>query len=90
MFHVCVYFFLCVSDALLIKLMDSGAHSSTSPVPSLSLSLYSLRPAIKAINTLQQQILLSNVTRKIHYGVAAGEGDRETGRNKGSRISRSE
>lgn len=88
--HVCVY--LCIKDALLIKLMDSLQSPVSSP-PLSPLSPCSQLPTIKPINTLQQQILLSNVTRKIHYGAERGEtaegcrGGRGTGRNKGSRIS---
>lgn len=68
--HVCVY--LCIKDALLIKLMDSLQSPVSSP-PLSPLSPCSQLPTIKPINTLQQQILLSNVTRKIHYGAERGE-----------------
>lgn len=68
--HVCLY--LCIKDALLIKLMDSLQSPVSSP-PLSPLSPCSQLPTIKPINTLQQQILLSNVTRKIHYGAERGE-----------------
>lgn len=67
---MCVY--LCIKDALLIKLMDSLQSPVSSP-PLSPLSPCSQLPTIKPINTLQQQILLSNVTRKIHYGAERGE-----------------
>lgn len=53
---------VCMCEALLIKLMDSGRSLLRAPGP------LSLLPAISAINTLPEQIPLANVTREIHYG----------------------
>lgn len=64
--HACVLD-SCTKYALLINLMDS-VHTLLCLQSPLFSTLFSLLSTIKAINTLWQQILLSNVTRKIHYG----------------------